>query len=79
MMHQKSLPKGSFLKSTKNPKAAYDNLCGNELSLGPDFGTITVVKTFRNFNITVDGDKRIVIDDPQPGSNPAVIGSYLWN
>ncbi|MBA7624396.1 hypothetical protein ES703_31803 [subsurface metagenome] len=45
---------------------------GSEFSLDPDFGTVTVVKTFRNFKLTVDGDKRIAIDDPKPGSNPAL-------
>jgi len=45
---------------------------GSEFSLGPDFGTITAVKTFKNFKITIEGDKRIVIDDTKPGSNPAV-------
>jgi len=45
---------------------------GSEFFLGPEFGTITAVKTFKNFKITVKGDKRIVIDDPKPGSNPAL-------
>jgi hypothetical protein len=45
---------------------------GSEFPLDPNFGTITVIKTFRNFKITVEGDKRIVIDDPKPGHNPAL-------
>ncbi|UCF44391.1 MAG: cytochrome c biogenesis protein ResB [Planctomycetota bacterium] len=45
---------------------------GAEYSLGPDFGTITVTKRFKNFKITFDGTQRIPIDSPKAGSNPAL-------
>jgi hypothetical protein len=45
---------------------------GSEFSLGPDFGTVTIVRAFENFKISFDGDKKIVIDDPEPGYNPAL-------
>jgi len=43
-----------------------------EFSLGSDFGTVTVVRAFENFKITIDGDKRTAFDDPRPGYNPAL-------
>ena len=45
---------------------------GTEFQLGPDFGTVTVVKAFENFRITIDGDNKMAIDDLQSGSNPAL-------
>lgn len=45
---------------------------GSVLSIGPDFGTITIVRVFENFKISIDGDSKTVIDDPQPGYNPAL-------
>lgn len=45
---------------------------GTEFSLGPDFGTVTITRAFENFKINFDGDKRIVVDDPAPGYNPAL-------
>jgi len=45
---------------------------GSDFSLGPDFGTMTILRTFENFKITIEGDKRIVYDDPKPGYNPAL-------
>ena len=45
---------------------------GSVLSIGPDFGTITIVRVFENFKISIDGDRETIIDDPQPGYNPAL-------
>ena len=45
---------------------------GSEFSLGQGFGTITILRAFKNFKITIDGDRKIAIDDPQPGYNPAL-------
>jgi hypothetical protein len=45
---------------------------GRAPSIGPDFGTITIVRVFENFKISVDGDRETIIDDPQPGYNPAL-------
>jgi len=45
---------------------------GTEFHLGDDFGTITILRTFENFKIIIDEDKRIVSDSPQPGCNPAL-------
>ena len=45
---------------------------GSALSVGPDFGTIMIVRVFENFKISIDGDSKTVIDDPQPGYNPAL-------
>ena len=45
---------------------------GGVWSIGPDFGTITIVRVFENFKISIDGDSKTVIDDPQLGYNPAL-------
>ncbi len=45
---------------------------GTEQSLGPEFGSITITKRFKNFKITFEGNKATPVDSPQPGSNPAL-------
>ncbi|MFB0523957.1 MAG: cytochrome c biogenesis protein ResB [Phycisphaerae bacterium] len=45
---------------------------GKESSLGNDFGTVTILRTFENFKIRIEGDKHIPYDDPHPGYNPAL-------
>ena len=45
---------------------------GRELSIGPDFGTITILRVFDNFKISIDGDSKTVIDDARAGYNPAL-------
>ena len=45
---------------------------GTEFPLGPDFGTVTILRAFENFRIEIEGDKKNTIDDPQSGSNPAL-------
>jgi hypothetical protein len=44
----------------------------SKFTLGPDLGTVTIVRAFENFKITIDGGKRTVIDDAQPGYNAAL-------
>ena len=43
-----------------------------EFSLGPEFGTVKILRAFENFKITIEGESRKIIDDTQPGSNPAL-------
>ncbi len=45
---------------------------GRQVFLGDDLGTITVVKSFENFKIGIEGGKNVPVDDPRPGSNPAL-------
>jgi hypothetical protein len=45
---------------------------GRAVPAGADFGTVTVVKLFENFKILIAGDRKTIIDDPQPGYNPAL-------
>lgn len=45
---------------------------GRALSIGPDFGSIIIVRVFENFKISIDGNRETIIDDPQPGYNPAI-------
>jgi len=40
--------------------------------LGPELDTVKILRTFENFKITIEGGNRKIIDDPQPGSNPAL-------
>ncbi len=43
-----------------------------EFPLGPEFGTVKILRVFENFKITIEDGSRKIIDDPQPGSNPAL-------
>jgi len=41
-----------------------------EFSLGPDIGTVTIVRAFENFKFSIE--RKIAYDNPQPGYNPAL-------
>jgi hypothetical protein len=43
-----------------------------EFPLGPEFGTVKILRAFENFKITIEDGSRKIIDDPQPGINPAL-------
>jgi hypothetical protein len=45
---------------------------GAEYSLSPEYGTIKILRVFENFKIPMEGENRIAVDDPGPGSNPAL-------
>lgn len=45
---------------------------GSVRSIGPDLGTIEIVRVFENFKISIEGDSKNIIDDPQAGYNPAL-------
>jgi hypothetical protein len=47
---------------------------GSKYVLGPDHGSVEIVRRFENFKLTRKGDKRVAIDDPNPGApgNPAL-------
>jgi len=45
---------------------------GQTISLGPEKGKITIVRTFKNFKIQVQNGERVVTDDEGTGFNPAV-------
>lgn len=45
---------------------------GTEFSLGEDFGTVTILRAFENFKIRIEGEQRIITDDPASGHNPAL-------
>jgi energy-coupling factor transporter transmembrane protein EcfT len=45
---------------------------GSEFPLGPEFGTVKILRVFENFKITIEDGSSKIIDDPQPGSNPAL-------
>ena len=45
---------------------------GKVFSLGPAFGTVKILKVFKNFKINLDDENRTAVDDPGPGFNPAV-------
>lgn len=45
---------------------------GNEISLGQGRGKLKVVRTFNNFRIRIENNKKIVTDEGQGQENPAV-------
>ncbi|MBN1456915.1 MAG: cytochrome c biogenesis protein ResB [Sedimentisphaerales bacterium] len=45
---------------------------GQEISLGPDYGRLKIIRTFKNFKISVKDDKRIITDEGPGAENPAV-------
>jgi len=40
--------------------------------LGDNLGSVEIVRRFDNFKLTREGDKRIAIEDPNGGPNPAL-------
>ena len=45
---------------------------GGEISLGQDKGSIRILKTFTDFKINFEDDKKVVTEGPNEGGNPAV-------
>ncbi|MBL7153570.1 MAG: cytochrome c biogenesis protein ResB [Phycisphaerae bacterium] len=45
---------------------------GAEFALGSKFGTVKIARVFENFKITIDGESRTVIDEPETGTNAAL-------
>ena len=45
---------------------------GMKCSLGPDLGSVEIVRQFENFKIVFEGDNRIATDDPNGKPNPAL-------
>jgi hypothetical protein len=42
------------------------------VSIAPNLGTITIMTVFENFKISINGNRKTVLDDPQAGYNPAI-------
>jgi len=45
---------------------------GEKISLGPNYGSLKVIRTFRNFKINIENGQRIITDRKQGQENPAV-------
>lgn len=45
---------------------------GQKYVLGSDLGSVEIIRRFENFKLTREEDKRIAIDDPNGGTNPAL-------
>ena len=45
---------------------------GAEYFLGPELGSIKIARAFENFRITIEGENRTIVDDPNSGYNPAL-------
>jgi len=45
---------------------------GAAFQLGPQFGTVEIIKVFENFRIAIDGDSRTAVDEPWTGINAAI-------
>jgi hypothetical protein len=46
---------------------------GIKYSLGPDLGSVEIVRQFENFKIVFEGNNRIATDDPNGKPNPALV------
>ena len=47
-------------------------LAGEKISLGPDYGSLKVIRTFKNFKISIENGKTLITDKEQGEENPAV-------
>jgi len=62
-----------FIQTRRGQAWRFPVEIGVELALGPDHGAITVTRVFRNFKITIEGDRSMAVDEPAAaGSNPAL-------
>lgn len=43
-----------------------------DCNIGSDYGSVEILRRFENFKLTLEGDKRIVMDDPNGKPNPAI-------
>ncbi len=50
---------------------------GAEYSLGPEFGTVKILRTFENFKIRIEDDENIAYEDPQSGYNAALEVQFI--
>lgn len=45
---------------------------GAEVDLGPELGTVKIIRTFERFRFIIEGDRKEAVDAPQGPLNPAV-------
>lgn len=45
---------------------------GSEYFLSADYGSITIIRKFDSFKISIDGDNKTAVDDPSGAPNPAI-------
>ena len=65
-------PKGEGFKIPAEPGQKYVLGAGSTSSPQDDLGSVEIVRRFENFKLTREGDKRVAIDDPNGGPNPAL-------
>jgi hypothetical protein len=63
---------GEGFKMPARPGAEYMLAVSKVEPLGPDLGSVEIVRRFENFKIVFEGDKRLAIDAPNGGLNPAL-------
>ena len=61
-----------YVQPRKGVYWKFDANVGKIIPPDSNFGTIEIVKVFNNFKMTLDDEKRVAIDDPGPGLNPAI-------
>jgi hypothetical protein len=61
-----------LLLQTPSDRYKFPVEIGTAFPLDPNSGSITIVKVFKNFKITIKDDTRTAVDDPEPGYNPAL-------
>ena len=65
-------PSDLFIQTLQGNKWVIPIEEGKIFSPDPNFGTIEIVKIFNNFKMVIKDGNRGAIDDPGPGSNPAI-------
>jgi hypothetical protein len=68
---EESVPK-LYIKTREGQDFQLVAKAGEEITLGQGGGVLKVVRTFKNFKIRIEGDKKIVTDESREGENPAV-------
>jgi hypothetical protein len=65
-------PKYLYIQTRESERWKIPVELNTEYNLGSQFGKVKILREFRNFKITIDGDARKIIDSNEPGSNPAL-------
>jgi hypothetical protein len=64
--------KGEGFKIAAEPGQKYVLGVDSTSSPRADLGSVEIIRRFENFKLTREGDKRIAVDDPNGGPNPAL-------
>jgi hypothetical protein len=65
-------PGSLFVQNQQGERFRFPAEVGKTYPLGPDSGSVEIVRRFEKFRIIIEGDKRTATDDPNGGLNPAL-------